>query len=104
KDCVSSIGDFINGSTFHRVLGETSPEIATGEAVRRVVLCSGKVYYDLRKERDERGLTDVAVLRVEQLFPFPENTLAAELAKYPAAEVVWCQEEPQNMGAWYFVD
>ncbi|MBW8727934.1 MAG: 2-oxoglutarate dehydrogenase E1 component, partial [Inquilinus limosus] len=103
KECVSTLADFGNGSTFHRVLGETA-ELVAGESVRRVVICSGKVYYDLRKEREERGLKDVAIIRLEQMFPFPRKTLGAELAKYPNAEVVWCQEEPENQGAWYFVD
>ncbi len=103
KECVSTLADFSNGSTFHRVLGETA-ELVAGESVRRVVICSGKVYYDLRKEREERGLKDVAIIRLEQMFPFPRKTLGAELAKYPNAEVVWCQEEPENQGAWYFVD
>ena len=103
KECVSTLADFTNGSTFHRVLPETA-ELVAGEAVRRVVICSGKVYYDLKKERDERGLKDVAIIRLEQLFPFPRKTLGQELSKYPNAEVVWCQEEPENQGAWYFVD
>ena len=72
--------------------------------VKRVVLCSGKVYYDLAAARDERKIKDVAIVRVEQLYPFPVKSLKAELQKYPNAEVVWCQEEPENMGAWRFVD
>ncbi len=72
--------------------------------VKRVVLCCGKVYYDLLAERRERGLKNVAILRVEQLYPFPERNLKEALAAYPGAEVVWCQEEPENMGAWSFVD
>ncbi len=69
-----------------------------------MVLCSGKVYYDLLAERTERGVDDVALVRVEQLYPFPVISLGAELARFPDAEVVWCQEEPRNMGAWTFVD
>jgi 2-oxoglutarate dehydrogenase E1 component len=68
------------------------------------VLCSGKVYYDLYQAREERGIKDVAIIRVEQLYPFPVNSLTLELGRYPNADVVWCQEEPKNMGAWYFVD
>src|SRR5262249_18708587 len=97
---VSSLADFSEGSTFQRVVAETA-ELVAGDAVRRVVICSGKVYYDLRKERDERGLKDVAIIRLEQMFPFPRKALGAVLAKYPNAEVVWCQEEPENQGAWY---
>ena len=101
--CVSGLDELAEGSSFHRVNPEVD-EIAEGAAVRRVVLCSGKVYYDLLQHRREEGLRDVALLRVEQLYPFPEGTLAEELARYPEAEIVWCQEEPRNMGAWTFVD
>ncbi len=103
KDCVSRKEQFVDGATFHRVLPEVA-EIAPPDRVRRVVLSTGKVYYDLRKERDERGLRDVALVRLEQMYPFPEDSLAAELTRYPNADVVWCQEEPANMGAWFFVD
>jgi 2-oxoglutarate dehydrogenase E1 component len=79
-------------------------DLAPAEKVRRVVLCSGKVYFDLKKARDERGIDDVTIIRLEQLYPFPAEALGEELEKYPNADVVWCQEEPHNMGAWYFVD
>ena len=72
--------------------------------VRRVVLCTGKVYYDLLQTREDKNIDDVAIIRVEQLYPWPKETLAKEVAKYKNAEVVWCQEEPANMGAWTFVD
>jgi 2-oxoglutarate dehydrogenase E1 component len=104
KECVSDLDLFVNGSTFHRVLHETGVDLAPDAEIRRVVLCSGKVYYDLKKERDERGLRDVTILRFEQLFPFPRKPLRAELERFPNADIVWCQEEPQNQGAWYFVD
>ena len=69
-----------------------------------MIVCSGKVYYDLAKQRDEKGADDVAIIRVEQLYPFPHKAFAAELKKYPnATEVVWCQDEPQNQGAWFFI-
>src|SRR6185295_17641622 len=74
------------------------------EAIRRVVLCSGKVYYDLFEEREKRGITDVYLLRVEQLYPFPLKALVNEIGRFKNAEVTWCQEEPKNMGAWSFVD
>jgi 2-oxoglutarate dehydrogenase E1 component len=74
------------------------------EKIRRVVLCSGKVYYDLFEEREKRGVDDVYLLRVEQLYPVPVKSLAHELARFRQAEVVWCQEEPKNMGAWSFVE
>jgi 2-oxoglutarate dehydrogenase E1 component len=79
-------------------------KIAADGKVKRVVLCSGKVYYDLFEEREKRGIKDVAIIRIEQLFPFPRKTLEKELARYKNAEFVWCQEEPQNMGAWFFID
>jgi 2-oxoglutarate dehydrogenase E1 component len=91
------------GTSFHRVIEETDP-LAADANVRRVILCSGKVYFDLRAARRERKLEDVAILRLEQLYPFPGRVLASALARYPNAELVWCQEEPENMGAWSFVD
>ena len=103
KLAVSRLAELAEGSRFRCVLPETDA-IAEPQDVKRVVLCSGKVYYDLLAERRERGLNDVAIVRVEQLYPFPEATLAKLLAPYSNAEVVWCQEEPENMGAWTFVD
>jgi 2-oxoglutarate dehydrogenase E1 component len=103
KAAVSALKDFGPGSSFHRVLPEAET-LQAGDKIRRVVLCSGKVYYDLLADRTARKIDDVAILRLEQLYPFPEEPLAEELAKYPNAEVVWCQEEPENMGAWYFAD
>jgi len=102
KLCVSKLEDFAPGSHFHRVIGEHAASQAA-EDIRRVVLCSGKVYYDLLKVRDEREIKDVALLRMEQIAPFPGRSLTVELAKYPGAEIVWCQEEPQNQGAWSYV-
>ncbi|TGV71940.1 2-oxoglutarate dehydrogenase E1 component, partial [Mesorhizobium sp. M00.F.Ca.ET.149.01.1.1] len=72
--------------------------------IRRVVLCSGKVYYDLYEEREKRGINDIYLLRVEQLYPFPAKALITELSRFRNAEMVWCQEEPKNMGAWSFID
>ncbi len=105
KLCVSNLNDFNIGSQFQRIIPETAAGQASPDKIRRVVLCSGKVYYDLVQERDSRGITDIAILRVEQLYPFPFTLLGKELHKYPnVAEVVWCQEEPENMGYWFFVD
>ena len=101
--CVSGLDELAEGSSFHRVMPEID-EVAASESVRRVVLCTGKVYYDLLQQRREESISDVALLRVEQLYPFPAQTLADELARYPNAGIVWCQEEPANMGAWTFVD
>jgi 2-oxoglutarate dehydrogenase E1 component len=103
KECVSTLADFGPGSSFRRILIET--ETLTDPAkVRRVILCSGKVYFDLLAERRKRKIDDIAILRIEQLYPFPITRLGVRLAHYPNAEVVWCQEEPENMGAWHFVD
>jgi 2-oxoglutarate dehydrogenase E1 component len=103
KLAVSPLAEFGPGSAFRTVIGEVDKLVAPGR-VRRVVLCSGKVYYDLLQERRDRGIEDVAILRVEQLYPFPVASLAAALAPYSEAEVVWCQEEPENMGAWNYAD
>jgi 2-oxoglutarate dehydrogenase E1 component len=103
KLAVSSLADMAEGTTFHRVLYDHEI-LCDDKDVRRVVLCSGKVYYDLYEERAKRGIKDVFFLRLEQLYPFPHKALADELKRFPKAEVVWCQEEPENMGSWTFVD
>jgi 2-oxoglutarate dehydrogenase E1 component len=104
KLAVSKLADMTGESRFRTVIGEVDT-IAPGPEVKRVVLCSGKVYYDLLAERRDRGIRDVALLRLEQLYPFPEKTLAFALKPYMKAQsVVWCQEEPENMGGWNFVD
>jgi 2-oxoglutarate dehydrogenase E1 component len=103
KLCVSSLQDFAGNTSFHRVIADNG-ELVANSKVKRLVLCSGKVYYDLLAAREERKLKDVAIVRLEQLYPFPVKSLGAELKKYPNAEVVWCQEEPENMGAWRFLD
>ena len=102
KNCVSHIDEFTNGSTFHRVLYENG-ESKDLKSIERVVLCSGKVFYDLAEERNKEKLTGVRLLRLEQLYPFPRKALKEHLAETPKAEIVWCQEEPRNMGAWTFV-
>ncbi len=103
KLAVSPVADLAEGSRFRFVIPEID-EIAPPEKARRVVLCSGKVYYDLLTERRAHQENDVAIVRLEQLYPFPETTLGRVLAPYTNADVVWCQEEPENMGAWNFVD
>jgi len=103
KLCVSALSEFGNGSRFRRVLGEVD-DLVPDDQVRRVVLCTGKVYYDLLQARREQEVSDVALVRVEQLYPWPKDGVQRELKKYPNAEVIWCQEEPANMGAWMFVD
>ncbi|HWH74423.1 MAG TPA: 2-oxoglutarate dehydrogenase E1 component [Methylibium sp.] len=102
KDATSPLTDFTRGE-FKTVIGERSEEIDAAK-VRRLIACSGKVYYDLVKKREEKKAYDTAVIRVEQLYPFPHKAFAAEMKKYPSAtEIVWCQDEPQNQGAWFFV-
>jgi len=103
KLAVSSLADMAEGSHFSFVLHELDT-LVPDDQVRRVVVCSGKVYYDLLTERRDKGVKDVAIIRLEQIFPFPEQTLAVALKPYINADVVWCQEEPANMGAWSFVD
>ena len=101
KDATSPLAEFTSGG-FQTVIPDSGD--LKGDKVKRVLACSGKVYYDLVKKREEKGSHDVAILRVEQLYPFPHKAFAAELKKYPnATEIVWCQDEPQNQGAWFFV-
>ena len=102
KLVVSRLGDLGPGTRFRRVMGEVDA-LEDDATVRRAVLCSGKVYFDLLERRRELELGDVALIRVEQLYPWPRDGIARELSRYPRAEVVWCQEEPANMGAWNFV-
>jgi 2-oxoglutarate dehydrogenase E1 component len=117
KRCVSRMEHFVNGSSFHRVLWDdadasskigatdvTSIRLRPDEEVKRVVLCSGKVYYDLLEERETRGIDDIYLLRVEQYYPFPFKSLITDLQRFINAEMVWCQEEPKNMGAWFLMD
>ncbi|MCA3237226.1 MAG: 2-oxoglutarate dehydrogenase E1 component [Curvibacter sp.] len=102
KDATSPLSEFTKGG-FQTVLGEQK-DIKAADKVKRVIACSGKVYYDLVKKREEKGFDDVAIIRVEQLYPFPHKAFGAELKKYPnATDVVWCQDEPQNQGAWFFI-
>ncbi len=104
KDATSPLSEFVRGG-FQTVIPENNEAvIKKADKVKRVLVCSGKVYYDLAKKREEKGQDDVAILRIEQLYPFPHKAFAAELKKYPnATELVWCQDEPQNQGAWFFI-
>ena len=102
KRCVSSADEFTGETQFHRVLWELDDTRRSRE-IRRVVLCTGKVYYDLLDKRDELALGDVTFVRLEQLSPFPLAALKEALGIFPDAELVWCQEEPRNMGVWTFV-
>jgi 2-oxoglutarate dehydrogenase E1 component len=105
KLAVSKIEDFTGDSTFHRFLWDDDMKtLAKPDKIKRVVLCTGKVYYDLLQARRDRKIDNVLILRVEQLYPFPSTEIAQELANYKNAEIVWCQEEPKNQGYWFFVD
>ncbi len=112
KKAVSKLADMAEGSTFHRVLHDdaqanpekTSIRLKPDAEIARVAMCSGKVYYDLLDAREKAGRDDVYLLRLEQFYPWPMQTLRKELARFPTAELVWCQEEPKNMGGWTFVD
>jgi len=111
KRAVSTLPELGPESTFHRLLWDdwgpnlsSDGKLVADDKIRRVVMCSGKVYYDLFEEREKRGINDVYLLRVEQLYPFPKKALMLELARFPQAEMVWCQEEPKNMGGWFFVE
>ncbi len=102
KDATSPLSEFTKYD-FRTVIGATRPEVEP-EKVKRVIACSGKVVYDLLRRRDEKKAWEVAIVRVEQLYPFPHKAFGAEMKRYPnATEVVWCQDEPQNQGAWFFV-
>jgi 2-oxoglutarate dehydrogenase E1 component len=110
KRATSTLADMDASTTFHRILWDDAEflksekiKLVKDDKIRRVVLCSGKVYYDLYEEREKRGLNDIYLLRVEQLYPWPHKALAQELARFKKAEFIWCQEEPQNMGPWSFV-
>lgn len=106
KKCISRLDEMAENTTFHRVLWDDAQfedRLVVDEKIKRVVLCSGKVYYDLEDERDKRGLKDVYIMRLEQLYPFPDDALGVELKRFVNADVVWCQEEPRNMGSWTFI-
>ena len=103
KKAVSKVAELGEGTSFHRVLWDDAE--LSHDKVRRVVLCSGKVYFDLAEARDKERRDDVAILRVEQLYPFPSAALIEEVGRFPNAEtIVWAQEEPRNAGAWSFVE
>jgi 2-oxoglutarate dehydrogenase E1 component len=111
KRAVSSLTEIGQGASFHRLLWDDAEsrkgekiKLVKDDKIRRVILCSGKVYYDLYEDREKRGADDVYLLRVEQLYPFPLKALVRELSRFKKAEIVWCQEEPKNMGGWSFVE
>jgi 2-oxoglutarate dehydrogenase E1 component len=111
KRAVSRLDEMGPATSFHRLLWDDAQmlqgekiKLAADEKIRRVVICTGKVYFDLYEEREKRGIDDIYLLRIEQLYPFPTKALMTELSRFKLAEIVWCQEEPRNMGGWVFVD
>jgi 2-oxoglutarate dehydrogenase E1 component len=110
KRAVSRLDEMGVGTSFHRLLrddaerGDEKTKLVEDGKIRRVVLCTGKVYYDLYEEREKRGINDIYLLRIEQLYPVPLKSLVKELERFKTAEMVWCQEEPRNMGAWHFIE
>ena len=107
KRCVSDISEFSIKSTFHRVLEDDAYEkrnklitLAKDDKMNKVVICSGKIYYDLIEAREKSKNKNVVLIRLEQLYPFPAKTLASILKRYKKADFIWCQEEPKNMGGW----
>jgi len=110
KLAISRAEEFTTGSSFHRVLwddaqyGNSDTKLVADDKIKRVVMCAGKVYYDLLEERDARGIDDIYLLRIEQFYPFPAQSLVRELERFSQAEMVWCQEEPKNQGAWSFIE
>ena len=110
KLAVSKTEEFTKGSSFHRVLwddaeyGNSDTKLVADNKIKRLVMCSGKVYYDLLEERDARGIDDIYIMRYEQFYPFPAQSSVKELERFKNAEMVWCQEEPRNQGAWSFME
>ena len=107
KRCISNLSEFVTQSSFHRILEDDAYDkknnliiLKKDNKIKKVVMCSGKIYYDLVEEREKIKRDDVLFVRLEQLYPFPAKTLAKVLKKYKKAQFIWCQEEPKNMGAW----
>ncbi|KAL1511870.1 hypothetical protein AB1Y20_005154 [Prymnesium parvum] len=98
----SDIEEFASGTRFQRYLPDVTTELTSDDKVRKLILCSGKVYYDLLAAREAKEINDIAIARVEQISPFPSDMVQKDIVKYPNAEVVWCQEEPKNAGAWSY--
>ena len=111
KRVISNLEDFGPGTTFHRILWDGAEvgqsediKLVPDNEIKRIVMCTGKVYYDLFEEREKRKINDIYLMRLEQLYPFPARALIQELGRFPQAEMFWCQEEPRNMGAWSFAE
>jgi 2-oxoglutarate dehydrogenase E1 component len=103
KLAVSNLADFAEGTKFQSIISEQK-KLAAHKKIKKVIFCSGKIYYDLFEAREKEKINDIAIIRIEELYPFPETEITKELKKYPNAEIIWCQEEPENMGAWHYID
>ena len=103
KLCVSNLDDMLEEKSFHRVMDDKNKSIKDKD-VKRLVICSGKVFYDLFEAREKNKLFNIKILRLEQIYPFPIKSLQEFISKTPQAEIIWCQEEPENMGSWSFID
>ena len=110
RRCVSALKHMAEESSFHRILWDdedslfnSNGNLVEDKQIKRVIFCSWKIYYELIEEREKREIKDIYILRIEQLYPFPYKALNNELKRFPTAELIWCQEEPRNMGAWTFV-
>jgi len=103
KNNTSSLDQFVNGSTFHRVLSDPVAQEFKNK-IDRIILCSGKIYFELQDRINELDIKNIHIVRIEQLYPFPYETLEEELQEFKNCEIIWCQEEPKNMGAWQFVE
>lgn len=104
KAANSDIELFDEGLRFHKCIPDVHPNLAPNDKVRKVVFCSGQIYYDLEAEREKRGIKDIAIARLEEISPFPFRSVEVEVAKYKNAETMWVQEEPKNQGAYSFVE
>ena len=102
KLCVSNLDDMLEEKSFHRVMDDKNKSIKDKD-VKRLVICSGKVFYDLFEAREKNKLFNIKILRLEQIYPFPIKSLQEFISKTPQAKIIWCQEEPENMGAWQFI-
>ena len=103
--------DFLNNSSFHRILRDDNDycnnndfSLTEDNKIKKVIICSGKIYYDLLEKRNSSKLKNIYLLRIEQFYPFPARPLKSELSRFPNAKIIWCQEEPKNQGAWFFIE
>ena len=101
--CVSNFEDFVTDTRFLEVIDDPAFAKRKSATVKRLILCTGKIYYDLEAEKQVQKIKEIVIIRIEQLYPFPEKQIRALLKKYKTDEIYWVQEEPENMGAWIYV-